>query len=137
VHDRVGEGEADARAGVCVCFCVQEVVSVLKETMETTPSLLLPILDAVSGFSLPPHTLESVHQHVMGELCHSIHLSSDIFHALRSHSIRFSRAEGVPKYDVGLGRGGLGYIGAWLEPVGDWGPQYGQLKTRGVACNRV
>lgn len=90
-----------------MCFFVQEVVSVLKETMETTPSLLLPILDAVSGFSLPPHTLESVHQHVMGELCHSIHLSSDICHVPSSHSISSSRAEGVPKYDVGLGRAGV------------------------------
>ncbi len=54
------------RASTAVSLCSQEVVSVLKETMETTPGLLLPILDAVSGFSLPPQTLEGVHQHVMG-----------------------------------------------------------------------
>ena len=47
----------------------QEVVGVLKEVMEASPPLLLPILDAVAGFSLPPHALESIHTHVMRELC--------------------------------------------------------------------
>ncbi len=37
----------------------------LKEVMESSAALLLPILDAVSGFSLPPHSLEGIHTHAM------------------------------------------------------------------------
>ncbi len=37
----------------------------LKEIMESNATLLLPVLDAISGFSLTPHSLQSVHVHIM------------------------------------------------------------------------
>ncbi len=48
------------------------MVDVLRETMDANAALLLPILDAISGFSLATVTLDAVHTHALGQANRSL-----------------------------------------------------------------
>ncbi len=52
--------------------CVQEVADSLRQVMESSPNLLLPVLDAVSGLSLTPHSLDTINTHVRRKCGHGL-----------------------------------------------------------------
>jgi hypothetical protein len=45
---------------------VQDVVSVLKDIMNSSPALLLPVLDTIAALSLSPTAMEAINSHARG-----------------------------------------------------------------------